>query len=841
MLGVHHGRAKAVFALINAGASPTVCDSTGKTALHWAVESQDDTMVSVVLSARPHVDIVAKDNAGNTPLHAAVALGNLEIATMMLEAQPSADLTAVDGTGRTALHWAVAAGHHSIVVALLATAAAGGGIKAQLLDIQDTHGGTALHYAAQLNHVECVRTLTRAGARSLPDREGRHPLQWAVMNSRDGSHSAAVLALAATPGFEVGSRDAEELTAMHLVATVGDAGLAATLLDTFELDLAARDAQGKTPLLTACEAGATDVALELVAHNADISVADNEGRTTLVWSCINGHNEAAMAMLEEGADVNAVDSGGKTPLMYAAYQGMVLVVESLLRMKASPDLQDADGVTALHWASLEGHVSIVGALLAAGANPNTTELADSRSTPLDYAALNGHDGVVRLLRSAGGVPTSELDNELVEVASKVNTLEDQAQAAVPCEGPTDITVRVDMPDGPSIKQTREVATTSLDATTSAEQEAEEATPSCEASSSVTLVVKSSLESSVPNSTATETSGRAINEQAHNVATHSPLNATAAVEEEAEVSTPACEVTSMSVPLVVNSPPESAVPNAAPIEASERAINEQTHKMATHSPLNVTAAEKAEVATPACEATSTSVPLVAESSPESAVPNSTATETSGRAINEQAHNVATRSPLNATAAVEEEAEVSTPACEATSTSVTLVLKSSPESAVPTAAATELEERASDEQTHKMATHSSLVDASAAEEEADTDASAEAMIEFHKAKRASLEWIVREATVDARHDTVFTSRDGESFVAAHARHVESERARRSESDRALMRDMLQCRSDNDNAEETQRLRAAKALAVYKTQHVAKVIESRRKARAAECRALRGLTWA
>jgi ankyrin repeat protein len=754
MLGVHHGRAKAVFALINAGASPMVCDSTGKSALHWAAESQDDTMISVVLSA-PQADIVAKDNEGNTPLHAAVALGNLEIVAMMLDARPGADLTAVDGTGRTALHWAVASGHHNIVTALIATAGAARGRNARLLDIQDAHGGTALHYAAQLNYVQCVRALTQAGARSLPDHEGRYPLQWAIMDSRDGTHSAAVLALAASKGFTLDSRDAEQLTAVHLVATVGDSRLAATLLDTFEVDLTARDTEGKTPLLTACEAGATDVALELIAHDADVSVADNEGRTALVWACINGHDEVAMAMLDAGADVGAADSSGKTPLMYAAYQGMMPAVEALLDAMASPDARDVDGVTALHWASLEGHADIVNALLVAGANPNITELADSRSTPLDYAALNGHTGVVRLLRSVGGVPTVELDiEELVapEVALKAEALDDQAQAAVPRDVPAAAAARQEV-DRANDEQTDEVAAgapvvaTAADETVSAEEKRATSAASEAAGTSTTTAAT------------TERVNLDDGEQTRDAETRAPVVTTAAEDAETLVTTAAERA-------------ETRAPVAA--TAAERAE--------TRAPVVATAAEEAE----------TRAPVVATAAEDAETVVTTAaerTETCAPVAATAAKDVETRAPVVATAegADVHEQESARGGQVTDDTSPSLAVNSSPQ---------------------------------------------DAMSEFHKAKRASAERMVRErlAKANASDDVVFTSRDGESFVAAHARIVEFERARRSDADRALMRDMLVRDSGKDTAVGMQQSRTAKALAVYKTQHVTNVIESRRKARAA-----------
>jgi hypothetical protein len=95
------------------------------------------------------------NEAGEGPLHFAAGFGNTALVTLLLES--GADALAPDKSGLTPLMCAVAKGHVLTAEVLLTV----GGSR---LEAGDLRGQTALHYAAAVGWVDCVRVLINYGA-----------------------------------------------------------------------------------------------------------------------------------------------------------------------------------------------------------------------------------------------------------------------------------------------------------------------------------------------------------------------------------------------------------------------------------------------------------------------------------------------------------------------------------------------------------------------------------------------------------------------------------------------------------------------------------------------------
>lgn len=78
---------------------------------------------------------------------------------------------------------------------------------------------------------------------------------------------------------------------------------------------------GVTPLHSAAEKNAADVALLLLQHGADVSAANSVGDTPLHWAAEKGHLGVARALLGAGADACRSNKYGSTPLHAAAAGG----------------------------------------------------------------------------------------------------------------------------------------------------------------------------------------------------------------------------------------------------------------------------------------------------------------------------------------------------------------------------------------------------------------------------------------------------------------------------------------------------------------------------------------
>lgn len=185
---------------------------------------------------------------------------------------------------------------------------------------------------------------------------------------------------------------------------------------------------GATPLLLACEAGRSQLALALMEAGADVCACLPSGRETpLHFAAALGMEGLADALVASGADVDAMadaksyddqlaDFSFNAPIHLAALNNRPELVSLLLKSGAKRDLAGPDARSALHYAAARGSVAALEVLLAAGADPDAGECcsmgeAVTRLSPLHYAALNGHQPAVAMLLCYGA------DARRVEAAS----------------------------------------------------------------------------------------------------------------------------------------------------------------------------------------------------------------------------------------------------------------------------------------------------------------------------------------------------------------------------------------------------------------------------------------
>lgn len=105
--------------LLALGASPSLVDATGATALHHAAASGFSQLCASMLavSAEPLTLLDRHDQRQTSSLMIAAANGHIDTVRMLLER--GAPVDAVDDEGRTALSLAAARGHHEVVKLLL--------------------------------------------------------------------------------------------------------------------------------------------------------------------------------------------------------------------------------------------------------------------------------------------------------------------------------------------------------------------------------------------------------------------------------------------------------------------------------------------------------------------------------------------------------------------------------------------------------------------------------------------------------------------------------------------------------------------------------------------------
>ncbi|MEW6360074.1 MAG: ankyrin repeat domain-containing protein [Planctomycetota bacterium] len=198
-LAARKGDLVAVDLLLRLGASVSIEDELGQTALYDASRSGHTEIAEMLLQAGATVD--AKDRDGYTPLNHAAWTGQTEVAQLLIAkgARPTfhdaaalgqthqlaefvssgTDVNTKTPQGLTALHLAAGNGYVETVALLLDRGAATEAVATE-------NRWTPLHWAVYCNHKDIVQLLVERNANvNAKDVTGRTPLDVARQNGND--------------------------------------------------------------------------------------------------------------------------------------------------------------------------------------------------------------------------------------------------------------------------------------------------------------------------------------------------------------------------------------------------------------------------------------------------------------------------------------------------------------------------------------------------------------------------------------------------------------------------------------------------------------------------------
>ncbi|XP_059844626.1 ankyrin repeat domain-containing protein 55 [Hypanus sabinus] len=172
-----HNRPQHVQALLQKGADPTLVDKDFKTVLHWAVQSGNRVMTSIILDHHLTPSIINYDDEnGKTSVHIAAAAGYSDI-IYELARIPECNLQSLDVDDRTPLHWAAAAGKADCVWSLIQL-----GVDSSPRDINEN---TPLTYAMYCGHTACVKLFSqenKSAIRQQPAQSKKKEGRFSVLN-----------------------------------------------------------------------------------------------------------------------------------------------------------------------------------------------------------------------------------------------------------------------------------------------------------------------------------------------------------------------------------------------------------------------------------------------------------------------------------------------------------------------------------------------------------------------------------------------------------------------------------------------------------------------------------
>ncbi|CEF71376.1 Ankyrin repeat and KAP P-loop domain and Ankyrin repeat-containing domain-containing protein [Strongyloides ratti] len=139
---------------------------------------------------------------------------------------------------------------------------------------------------------------------------------------------------------------------------------------------------------------------EIVIDGSDVHAKDEDGFTALLNACQNGYPKIVKLLLEKGAYVDGTDMYGWTPLFWAVYNNHIECIQELLVYSPRVNLVEPDdNLTPLIIASARGYTECVKILLDNGANPNSSDKFGS--TPLIWASRKGYYKIVEFLVNSG--------------------------------------------------------------------------------------------------------------------------------------------------------------------------------------------------------------------------------------------------------------------------------------------------------------------------------------------------------------------------------------------------------------------------------------------------------
>ncbi len=404
----------AVYSLLEQGEDVNAAQGDGMTALHWAAENGDLTIVEVLLSAGANFD--GRTRLGNyTPLHLASKMGRSEVINALLANGQDPNVVAI--SGMTPLHYAAASGSAESVDVLV-------GYGAQINAREHDGLQTPLMFAAALNRVQVVMALAGYGANleaysEVVDMRVRGKMDRMAGDRRDEVISAfREQTSAGDPSWRPNTRQVQAaVKAANIVLAQGpeafvDAqegelldGAVAAGVSSFE-DLVGGHG-GFTALVHAVREGHKEVTQALLDAGADINaVTEGDSSSPLLMAMINGHFDLGLFLMSQGADVNLASVAGTTPLY--AVLNVHWAPKARYPQPGAQKQQDAD------------YLETMESLLEAGANPNARlkkhlwymgytfdqlRVNTTGATPFWRAAYGTDVGAMKLLVSYGADPS----------------------------------------------------------------------------------------------------------------------------------------------------------------------------------------------------------------------------------------------------------------------------------------------------------------------------------------------------------------------------------------------------------------------------------------------------
>lgn len=148
------------------------------------------------------------------------------------------------------------------------------------------------------------------------------------------------------------------------------------------------------PLHVAAKSGDVGELKKLVTSNVALNTQDADGKTALMYAVQAGHHHKVDVLLKAGASPDIADKLGRTPLELATRVSALITLQ-LIQAKANVNSRNAGGIPVIMIAAGEGRQDIVELLLDAGAQLDFKDYQGN--TVIDWAKRSGNTELTNFL------------------------------------------------------------------------------------------------------------------------------------------------------------------------------------------------------------------------------------------------------------------------------------------------------------------------------------------------------------------------------------------------------------------------------------------------------------
>ncbi|XP_050503639.1 ankyrin-1-like [Diabrotica virgifera virgifera] len=260
----------------------------------------------------------------------------------------------------------------------------------------DSNGSTALHIAADFEHIKVAKYLLEHGAdvNAITNPEKQGPLHLATENN-----NFLMVQLFTEAGANIQCIDYDGNMPIHIAADMGYIEIIKYFLEKgIDIDII-NESSKMTPLQMAAHRGHIEVIDYLLLNNANLHLKDYQNRSSIHHGVLGKRAKIVHSLIKKGVDINVEDIHYLTPLHLACREGNLEIVQLLLENGAVCNLKERFWTySPLHW-SETNYLKIIKYFINIGVDLNFG--TSQECTVLHVACKRGEIEIVKFLIENG--------------------------------------------------------------------------------------------------------------------------------------------------------------------------------------------------------------------------------------------------------------------------------------------------------------------------------------------------------------------------------------------------------------------------------------------------------